>query len=94
MIYPLFSGRTGDDNLKRTQVLAGKKVKPTKQAIATASYPEVSLSRAKERGKEKTGGWPLFFLLPIFPCASSPVTRLCTKNEASAEEVAIATMAT
>ena len=58
-----------------------------------ASFPDVSLEvnlHAKEGGKEKRA-WPLFFLLSMVPCASSPVTcasrsPLFAKNKAPKEE--------
>ena len=47
-----------------------------------ASYPDVSLARAKEGGKETA-----VCTLPMVPCGSSPVVRLyLAKNEAPEEE--------
>ena len=48
----------------------------------SASYPDVSLSRAKEGGKETD-----VCTLPMVPCGSLPVARLyLAKNEAPEEE--------
>ena len=48
-----------------------------------ASYPDVSLARAKEGGKETSA----VCTLPMVPCGSSPVVRLyLAKNEAPEEE--------
>ena len=48
----------------------------------------MSLSRAKEGGKETTGETsPAVRTLPMVPCGSSPVARLSlAKNEAPEEE--------
>ena len=70
---------------------------------ATASYPEVPLSRWKfarkgrrERENCQDVASPLFFHLPMVPWASLPVTRvsrspLCKKNEGPKEEAVCAT---
>ena len=48
-----------------------------------ASYPDVSLARAKQGGKETSA----VGTLPMVPCGSSPVVRLyLAKNEAPEEE--------
>ena len=60
----------------------------------SASYPDVSLARAKEGGKETSGKKarrlltsPAVCTLPMVPCSSSPVDRLyLAKNEAPEEE--------
>ena len=45
--------------------------------LNAASYPDVSLSLSMNIcAQRKAGGRKRAFLLPIVPCASSPVTRL------------------
>ena len=47
--------------------------------LNAASYPDVSLSLSLSMNicaQRKAGGRKRAFLLPIVPCASSPVTRL------------------
>ena len=57
--------------------------------LRPASYPDVSLARAKEGGKETTGK-PAVCTLPMVPCGSSPVARLyLAKNEAPEKEAGL-----
>ena len=65
--------------------------------VISASYPDVSLSmemcakRKAGRRQRGDGASPSVRTLPMVPCGSSPVPRLCylAKNEAPKEEAAV-----